>query len=110
MTLLPRSLFGRLVLLLVAVVALAVLTSVVLFRLERVSLLNWQLSETKLVQLQAIRAALASAEGPRRSEVLAQLSSEYGVRLIPAAERPMRGQPPGGALMQDLAERLRERL
>ena len=34
MRLLPRSLFGRLVLLLVAVVALAVLTSVVLFRLE----------------------------------------------------------------------------
>jgi two-component system osmolarity sensor histidine kinase EnvZ len=110
MKFLPRSLFGRLVLLLVAVVALAVLTSVVLFRLERVSLLNRQLSETKLVQLQAIRAALASAEGPRRSEILGELSRDYGVRIIPEAERPMRGQPPGGALMQDLAERLRERL
>ena len=55
-------------------------------------------------------AALAGAEGPRRSETLAQLSSEYGVRIIPEAERPMRGQPPGGPLMQDLAERLRERL
>ena len=110
MRLLPRSLFGRLVLLLVAVVALAVLTSIVLFRLERVNLLNRQLSETKLVQLQAIRAALATAEGPNRSETLAQLSGEYGVRIIPESERPMRGQPPGGPLMQDLAERLRERL
>jgi two-component system osmolarity sensor histidine kinase EnvZ len=110
MKLLPRSLFGRLVLLLVAVVALAVLTSIVMFRLERVNLLNRQLSETKLVQLQAIRAALETAEGPRRSEILAQLRSEYGVRIIPEAERPMRGQPPDGPLMQDLAERLRERL
>ena len=83
MRLLPRSLFGRLVLLLVAVVALAVLTSIVLFRLERVNLLNRQLSETKLVQLQAIRAALATAEGPNRSETLARLSGEYGVRIIP---------------------------
>ena len=110
MKLLPRSLFGRLVLLLVAVVALAVLTSIVMFRLERVNLLNRQLSETKLVQLQAIRSALETAEGPRRSEILAQLRSEYGVRIIPEAERPMRGQPPDGPLMQDLAERLRERL
>jgi two-component system osmolarity sensor histidine kinase EnvZ len=110
MNLLPRSLFGRLVLLLVAVVALAVLTSIVMFRTERVNLLNRQLSETKLVQLQAIRAALATAEGPKRSEILAQLSSEYGVRIIPEDERPMRGQPPGGPFMQELAERLRERL
>src|ERR1700675_1189891 len=99
MRLLPRSLFGRLVLLLVAVVALAVLPSIVMFRLERANLLNRQLSETKLVQLQAIRAALETAEGPRRSEVLAQLSGEYGVRIIPESERPMRGQPPGGPLM-----------
>ena len=110
MTLVPRSLFGRLVLLLVAVVALAVLTSVVMFRLERANLLNKQLSETKLVQLQAIRAALATADGPHRRETLDQLRSEYGVRIIPESERPMRGQPPGGALMLDLAERLRERL
>ncbi|MEO8507113.1 MAG: ATP-binding protein [Betaproteobacteria bacterium] len=110
MILLPRSLFGRLGLLLVAVVALAVLTSILLFRLERANLLNRQLSETKLVQLQAIRAALEAADGPQRRETLQQLSREYNVRIFPESERPMRGQPPGGALMQDLAERLRERL
>ena len=110
MRLLPRSLFGRLVLLLVAVVALAVLTSVLMFRMERATLLNRQLSETRLVQLQAIRAALAAADGPQRRETLDRLSGDYGVRIFPESERPMRGQPPGGPLMQELAERLRERL
>jgi two-component system osmolarity sensor histidine kinase EnvZ len=110
MSLLPRSLFGRLVLLLIAVVALGVLTSVVLFRVERVNLLNRQLSEAKLAELQSIRAALAAAEGPQRQEKLDQLRADYDVRIFSEAERPMRGQPPGGPLMQDIAERLRERL
>ncbi len=110
MTLLPRSLFGRLVLLLVAVVALAVLVSVVMFRAERSAVLNRQFGETRLVQLQALRAALAGADGPQRRETLARLSGEYGVRIIPEAERPMRGQPPSGPLMEEMAERLRDRL
>jgi len=109
-TLLPRSLFGRLTLLLLAVVALAVLASVVLFRVERANLLNRQISETKLVQLQAIRAALAGADDPERSETLEELSREYDVGIYPEQDRPVRGQPPAGPLMQELAERLRERL
>jgi len=109
-TLVPRSLFGRLVLLLLAVVALAVLASVALFRVERTSLLNRQLSETKIVQLQAIRAALAGTDDPERSETLEELSREYGVNIYPEPDRPIRGTPPNGPLMQDLADRLRERL
>ena len=62
MTLLPRSLFGRLVLLLVAVVALAVLTSILMFRHDRAELLVRQFGDTKLAQLQALRAALESAD------------------------------------------------
>jgi two-component system osmolarity sensor histidine kinase EnvZ len=108
-TLLPRSLFGRLVLLLLAVVALAVLASIVLFRVERTSLLNRQLSETKIVQLQAIRAALAGTDDPERSETLEELSREYGVTIYPEFNRPLVGPPPG-PLMQELADRLRERL
>ena len=110
MTLLPRSLFGRLSLLLLAVVALAVLASVVLFRVERANLLNRQISETKLVQLQAIRAALAGTDDPERSEALEELSREYDVGIYPEQDRPVRGQPPAGPLMQELAERVRERL
>ncbi len=122
MTLLPRSLFGRLVLLLVAVVALAVLTSVALFRVDRENLLNRHLSQTKLAQLQALREALETADGPERRNTLARLNREYGVRIVPESERPQldplnnRARDParlgirGGPLMQDLAERLRERL
>ena len=110
MTVLPRSLFGRLTLLLIAVVALAVLASVILFRVERTGLINRQLSETKVLQLQAIRAALAAADDPERSEALEELSREYGVTIQLETDRPVRGQPPGGPLMRDLAERLREQL
>ncbi|MEP7328957.1 MAG: ATP-binding protein [Betaproteobacteria bacterium] len=112
MTLLPRSLFGRLVLLLVAVVALSAITSAVLFRAERANLLNRQLSETKLTQLQAIRSALEGADGPERRETLARIGRDFGVRVLPDEERPRIGAapPPGGPLMRDLAERLRDRL
>jgi two-component system osmolarity sensor histidine kinase EnvZ len=109
-TLLPRSLFGRLTLLLLAVVALAVLSSLVLFRVERTSLVSRQLSETKVVQLQAIRAALAAADDPERSEALEELSREYGVTIQLETDRPVRGQPPDAPFMRDLAERLRDKL
>ncbi len=110
MRLLPRSLFGRLSLLLVAVVVLTLLASIALFRVDRANLLNRQLSETRIVQLQAIRSALAGVDGPQRRDALERLSREYGVRIVPQAERPMMGQGPAGPMMQDLATRLRERL
>jgi len=109
-TLLPRSLFGRLSLLLVTVVALTVVTSFVLIRQDRTNLINRQLSETKLAQLQAIRTALEGVDGPQRRESLAQLNREYGVRIVPESERTPQGPQRGGPLMQELAERLRERL
>ena len=93
MTLLPRSLFGRLVLLLVAVVGLAVLTSILMFRHDRAELLVRQFSDTKLAQLQALRAALESAEGPHRRETLLRLNREYDVRIVPESERPTSASP-----------------
>jgi two-component system osmolarity sensor histidine kinase EnvZ len=108
--LLPRSLFGRLVLLLIAVVALAVLTSVVMFRHDRAELLTRQFSDTKLAQLQALRAALESTDSIHRRETLARLNREYEVRIVPEAERPNIGQPALGPMLADLEERLRERL
>jgi two-component system osmolarity sensor histidine kinase EnvZ len=109
-TLLPRSLFGRLVLLLVAVVALAVLTSIVMFRHDRAELLVRQFSDTKLTQLQALRAALESADGPHRRETLQRLNREYEVRIVPEDERPNIGQPALGPMFADLEERLRAHL
>jgi two-component system osmolarity sensor histidine kinase EnvZ len=109
-TLLPRSLFGRLVLLLVTVVALAVLTSIVMFRHDRSELLVRQFSDTKLTQLQALRAALESAEGPHRRETLQRLNREYEVRIVPEDERPNIGQPALGPMFADLEGRLRANL
>jgi two-component system osmolarity sensor histidine kinase EnvZ len=109
-TLLPRSLFGRLVLLLVAVVALAVLTSILMFRHDRAELLTRQFSDTKLTQLQALRAALESADGAHRRETLQRLNREYDVRIVPESERPNIGQPVLGPMFSDLEERLRANL
>src|SRR4030095_14651476 len=74
------------------------------------SLVTRQLSETTVVQLQAIRAQLAATDDPERSEALEELSREYGVTITLEADRPPRGQAPGGPFMRDLAERLREQL
>ena len=97
-------------LLLLAVVALAVLTSIVLFRVERSSLVNQQMSETRLVQLQAIRAALAGSDDPERSETLEELSRLYGVYIYTELDRSIPGQEPGAPRMRQLADKLRERL
>lgn len=110
MKLVPRSLFGRLVLLLVAAVALAVLASILLFRGERAALVSRQISDTRLVQLQAIRAALAGTDDPERSETLEELSTEYGVEIYPDGAGVAREARSGGPAMEELAARLRERL
>ena len=109
-TLWPRSLFGRLILLLVAVVGLVALTTFVLFNRDRASLLAKQFNDTKLVQMKALRASLDGADGPSRRETLARLEREYGVRIVPESERPTLGIAPMGPAMQQLQERLREGL
>jgi two-component system, OmpR family, osmolarity sensor histidine kinase EnvZ len=106
----PRSLFGRLVLLLVAVVALAALTTIVVFNRDRAALLANQFNDTKVVQMKALRASLEGVDGPFRRETLARLGREYGVRIIPESERPTVGLTPKGAAMQGLEDRLREDL
>ncbi|MET0204806.1 MAG: ATP-binding protein [Casimicrobiaceae bacterium] len=111
MTLWPRSLFGRLVLLLVVVVALAAVITAVLFNRDRAALIAKQLGETKIVQLQALRAALEGAEGPERRETLARLGREYGVRIVPESERPRAGGPQAlGPAMRELEQRLQTAL
>jgi two-component system osmolarity sensor histidine kinase EnvZ len=109
-TLWPRSLFGRLILLLVTVVALAALTTILVFNRDRAALLAHQFNDTKLVQIKALRASLEGADGPSRRETLARLGREYGVRIVPESERPTIGVTPIGATMQSLQERLREGL
>jgi two-component system osmolarity sensor histidine kinase EnvZ len=107
-TLWPRSLFGRLTLLLIVVVALAAVTTAVLFNRDRAALIARQFGETKIVQLKALRAALEEADGPQRSQTLARLGREYGVRIIPESERPGIGPPRAQPAAEQLQARLKE--
>ena len=90
MKLWPSSLFGRLALLLVGVLTLALLTTIFLFRQDRAALLLRHFGETKIVQLQAIRLALEGADPNDRRE-LGRLGRRNGVRIVSAANRE-----PGG--------------
>ena len=108
MTLLPRSLFGRLALLLLLVVAIAIAATIGLFHQDRAALLARQVDETKIVQLKAVRAALESLDPKEHREALLRIAREYGVRIIPESERPMFGAnaPPAQGRLQELEERL----
>jgi two-component system osmolarity sensor histidine kinase EnvZ len=110
MTLWPRSLFGRLILLLISVVGLIALATFLVFNRDRAALIAHQFNDTKLVQMKALRASLEGADGPLRRETLARLGREYGVRIVPESERPTIGIAPIGPALQDLQERLREGL
>jgi two-component system osmolarity sensor histidine kinase EnvZ len=109
-TLLPRSLFGRLALLLLTVVALALVATILLFRQDRVTLLARQFGDTKIVQLQAVRAALEANDTPERRESIGRIGREYDVRIVPDSERPFRGGAPVPPLLEPLEARLREAL
>jgi two-component system osmolarity sensor histidine kinase EnvZ len=110
MTLWPRSLFGRLVLLLVIVVALVAATTIVLFNRDRAALLARQFSDTKIVQLRAIRAALEGIDPARDRGAIVRLAREHGVRIVPESQRPVIGARVPGPGMAGLQERLRQAL
>ncbi|MBS0319811.1 MAG: HAMP domain-containing protein [Proteobacteria bacterium] len=110
MRLWPRSLFGRMVLLLIAVVAIAAAATFLIFREDRSALLARQFGDTKIVQLQALRAALeATSDTETRREHTARLEREYGVRIVPELDRPRFGAPAGSSLA-GLDTRLKEAL
>ncbi|HEY8243885.1 MAG TPA: ATP-binding protein [Casimicrobiaceae bacterium] len=112
MTLYPRSLFGRLTLLLVAVVAIATVSMILLFRQDRAALIARQFSDTKVAQLRALRAALEGAEGPERRETLRRIGAEFGARIVPESERPGLAQagPSRSPLVAELSTRLKGEL
>ena len=60
--------------------------------------------------MRALRASLEDVDGTLRRDTLARLGREYGVRIIPARERPTIGIAPIGAALQGLQDRLREEL
>src|SRR5437764_7738259 len=110
MSVLPRSLFGRIALLLFAVTAIGFVAALLIFRYDRATLAERQFGDTKIVQLETVRAALASLQSQDRPGFLRRLGREYGVLLVPVAERPNIGRPALGPRMRELEDRLRARL
>ena len=110
MTLVPRSLFGRLALLLLAVVAVALVATILFFRQDRMTLLARQFGDTKIVQLQAVRAALEANDTPERRESIGRIGREYDVRIVPESERPFMGGLRVPPPLEALEARLREAL
>jgi two-component system osmolarity sensor histidine kinase EnvZ len=109
--LMPRSLFGRLALVLLAVIALAMAATILLFGQDRAALLARQSSDTKIVQLQAVRAALEATDPREGRENLLRIGREYGVRIVPEGERRnIGGGAPLAPRMIEFENRLREGL
>jgi two-component system, OmpR family, osmolarity sensor histidine kinase EnvZ len=77
----PRSLFGRLALLLLAVILVSQAAAIYLFRQDRAALIARQFGDTKLVEIRSLRAALASTE-PATAETLAKLADAYHARIV----------------------------
>src|SRR5262245_54829480 len=84
--------------------------TILFFRHDRAALLARQFSDTKIVQLQALRAALGASDSPEQRETLRDIGRQYGVRIIPESERPVVGLPATGSPMVDLEGHLRESL
>ena len=110
MRLWPRSLFGRLALLLLLVILISQATAIFLFRQDRAALLARQFDDTKIVQLKSLRAALASADPKSTRATLAQFGQAYQARIVPQEEAPPLRGPPQGPRFQELEERLKAEL
>ena len=110
MTLWPRSLFGRLALLLLLVILISQATAIFLYRQDRVALLSRQFSDTKIVQLKALRAGLATADPKSTAAALARFGDAYQARIVPDEERRFVGGPPQNPLLVELLERLQAEL
>ena len=83
----PRSLFGRLALLLIAMLLVGQAAAIYLFRLDRAALIERQFSDTKLVELRSLRATLASLEPGASDAALTRIGEAYHARIIPDQPR-----------------------
>jgi two-component system osmolarity sensor histidine kinase EnvZ len=110
LTLWPRSLFGRLALLLLLVILISQATAIFLFRQDRAALLARQFSDTKIVQLKALRAGLATVDPKSTAAALASFGDAYQARIVPDEERRFVGGPPQNPAMVELLERLKAEL
>jgi len=79
----PRSLFGRLALLLLAVILVSQAAAIYLFRQDRAALIARQFGDTKLVELRSLRAALAATDPGVTEATLAKFGNAYMLASFP---------------------------
>jgi two-component system osmolarity sensor histidine kinase EnvZ len=106
----PRSLFGRLALLLLVVILVSQATAIYLFRQDRAALLARQFGDTKIVQLKSLRAALAAQDPSSTSATLQHFGDAYSARIVPDDERSFVGAPAQNRVLVELEKRLQEEL
>jgi two-component system osmolarity sensor histidine kinase EnvZ len=106
----PRSLFGRLALLLLLVILISQATAIFLFRQDRAALLARQFDDTKIVQLKSLRAALATADPKSTSATLMHFGQAYQARIVPQEEAPPFRGLPQGPRFEELQSRLQAEL
>ena len=106
----PRSLFGRLALLLLLVILVTQAAAIYLFRQDRAALLARQFSDTKLVELRSLRAALAATDPRATDATLAKFGEAYRARIVPDEERRFVGGQPQNPLLVELEQRLKAEL
>jgi two-component system, OmpR family, osmolarity sensor histidine kinase EnvZ len=108
MNVLPKSLFARLLLLMLTAVVIAVVAFGLLFRQDRAGLVARNFTDEKVQQIDALREALVKLPDDRAATVQ-PLAREFKVIFVPVDRRPDIGQPPGRAF-RPMVARLQERL
>lgn len=88
----PRSLFGRLALLLLAVILVSQVAAIYFFRQDRAALIARQFGDTKLVEIRSLRAALASID-PASDAALSKFGNAYHVRIVADPEQRAASDP-----------------
>ncbi len=108
MTLLPKSLFARLFLLITLAVIVAVVLFGMIFRQDRASLIARNFTDAKIQQIEAVRERFANAPDDRGVTLLA-IGKEFNVLTVPVDRRPDIGKLPGPAFRQ-IVDKLQETL
>jgi len=106
---LPRTLFGRHVLLITALILVAVVGILVLFRQMAQEPVRMQRVQVIVQQARVLRAALEAIEPARRQATIAQLRQD-GVMLILQNRSPLSLTEPADRLPRELVQRLSQQL
>jgi two-component system, OmpR family, osmolarity sensor histidine kinase EnvZ len=103
----PKTLFVRLVLLMLGVILLAIAVTGFALREERERQVAQQFSQTKIAQIQGIQNALTSVPRGARQSAFAQLARDYNAVIVPVERRPEIGTPPRGRAFALITQQLR---